>query len=189
MSNLEQNFTTHPIMGSESFLKDIFHIHQASLQKKVSSIIRDEKAAENIVQEIFLKLWDQRNELNITNHGAYLNKMATNAAIDYLRQSRKLISFKKIHENYKAEGCTEMFLQNKELEAGIDKALCQLPPKCKIIFVLSRYHGLKYKEIAERLEISAKTVENQMGIALARMRRDLQPFLNASNNNTQLMLS
>lgn len=68
-------------------------------------------------------------------------------------------------------------MESRELEQKITQAVNNLPPKCKAVFVLSRYEGLKYKQIAEHLDISVKTVENQMGSALQKLRDELKPYL------------
>ncbi len=64
-----------------------------------------------------------------------------------------------------------------ELERKVDESINRLPPKCRAIYLMSRHEGLKYKEIADALDLSLKTVENQMGIALEKLREDLKPFL------------
>jgi RNA polymerase sigma-70 factor, ECF subfamily len=144
-----------------------------------NNIIKNERAAEDIVQEVFLKLWQKKDELTIhTNYMGYLYRATANASIDYLKNNKNVIPLKQVVYNQKAnDENAETAMVSKELEKSIERALRLLPPKCKAIFVLSRYEGMKYKEIATHLGISVKTVENQMGIALEKMRTELKPYL------------
>lgn len=143
-----------------------------------NNIVKNERAAEDIVQEVFLKLWQKKDILTIhTNYMGYLYRATANASIDYLKNNRNVIPLKTNSHHQANEENAEGSMINKELEKSIERALRSLPPKCKAIFVLSRYEGMKYKEIATHLGISVKTVENQMGIALEKMRNELKPYL------------
>lgn len=169
-------------------IEGIFKTYYKSLCNIVFRIVRDKEAAEDVVQEMFLKIWKKRNEITIeTSLKSYLFRAASNAAINYLHAEKRnkikeTLSLKEtansnVDESYK--------FNETELESLINQALNNLPPKCKAIFLLSRLEGLKYQEIAERLCISIKTVENQMGIALKKLREELQPYY----NNKVLVLS
>lgn len=159
--------------------EEVFKLQFSLLCNVANNIIRNEKAAEDIIQDVFLKLWQTKHRLNeISNIKAYLYRCTTNACMDYLKQHKNVISLRNSHaQEASSPSISDTRLMDKELEERIEKALRQLPPKCKAIFVLSRHEGLKYKEIADNLKISVKTVENQMGIALAKLRKELQPFL------------
>jgi len=141
-------------------------------------ITRNKKAAEDIVQDVFLKLWQNKHKFaDLENYNGYLYRCTANAAIDYLKNYRNIIPLDVQRPNGSAVSNGERLMMEKELEHEIEKAMSNLPPKCRAIFVLSRYEGMKYREIAEHLEISLKTVENQMGIALSKLREHLQPYL------------
>lgn len=159
--------------------EEVFKLQFSALCNVANNIIKNEKASEDIVQEIFVKLWQNKNRLSeVNNIKAYLYRSVTNSCIDYLKRNKNVISIGLIHNNEASSPSHgESIMIEKELELRIEKALRQLPPKCKAIFVLSRHEGLKYKEIAEYLKISAKTVENQMGIALSKLRKELQSYL------------
>lgn len=158
--------------------EEVFKLQFSALCNVANNIIKNEKASEDIVQEIFVKLWQNKQRLSeIDNIKAYLYRSVTNACIDYLKRNKNVISIGLIHIEASSPSHGESIMIEKELEVRIEKALRQLPPKCKAIFVLSRHEGLKYKEIADYLKISAKTVENQMGIALSKLRKELQSYL------------
>ena len=162
-------------------IEDIFKSNYTQLYRTAYNIIRNDKAAEDIVQEVFLKLWQKKDALDhVQDHKSYLFRSTINASIDFLKQSRKVIPISNTNlAEQEGNDTAENSLNQKELEAAIEKALNNLPPRCKVIFVLSRFEGMKYKEIAVHLNISIKTVENQMGIALEKMRTELKPYLTA----------
>lgn len=154
----------------------IYRAHYSKLRNAVENIISDEDASHDIVQEVFLKLWQKKDDLHlILNVKAYLFKAVINASISYLENNKKQAQVSDINV-FSNERTDEALLQ-KELEAKIHTAINKLPAKCKAIFVLSRYENLSYKEIAIYLDISAKTVENQMGIAIKRLHEDLKIYL------------
>jgi RNA polymerase sigma-70 factor (ECF subfamily) len=150
-----------------------------------NNIVKNERAAEDIVQEVFIKLWQKREELQIhSNLMGYLYKATVNSSIDYIKNNKNVIPLRQVNYYQETDENAEKRVMQKELSRSIEKALKNLPPKCKAIFVLSRYEGMKYKEIAQHLGISVKTVENQMGIALEKLRTELRPFLTREFINT-----
>ncbi len=154
----------------------IYKTNYAALRSVAENIINDKDASHDIVQDVFLKLWRRKNDLDfIVNPKAYLFKSVINLSITYLEehQNRTRLSYFKTE----SPGAPDSVMMQKELEVKIQIALDSLPPKCKAIFILSRFENMKYKEIAGYLNISSKTVENQMGIAIKRMREELRSYL------------
>lgn len=146
------------------------------LRNAAENIIGDNDAAHDVVQEVFVKLWNRKEEMSIIlNQKAYLFKSVINASITYLESNKSKVRMGEL--KIESSGRTDSEVLAKELEAKIQIALNGLPPKCKAIFVLSRFEGLKNKEIAQFLGVSLKTVENQMGIALKKMKDELKPYL------------
>jgi RNA polymerase sigma-70 factor (ECF subfamily) len=159
--------------------EDLYKAHYKELRIAAENIISDSDAAHDVVQEVFLKLWHRREELGaILNERAYLYRAVINASITYLSGSKKKTDI----SNLAVEGgaSADQQTMTKELEEKIQYALDALPPKCKAIFVLSRFEGMKNKEIAQLMNLSLKTVENQMGIALKKMRDDFKHYLGSS---------
>lgn len=160
-------------------LRDIFQQEYLPVCKTISRFIRDKNLVEDLAQEVFLRLWDKRQKINITSSlPAYIRRMAINEALGHLRKSKRFEEEEinpefSLGEDNSAE---DSFLYN-ELQGNIMTAIDSLPPKCKAVFQLSRFEDLTYQEIADRMGISIKTVENQMGKALRVLRAKLQNYL------------
>jgi RNA polymerase sigma-70 factor (ECF subfamily) len=162
------------MLAATSF-EQLYKSHYRSLRIAAANIINDQDAAHDIVQEVFLKFWHRRNDLaQILNHKAYLYKSVVNASITYLSKNKSNVRMMDLM--IESPGNPGSDLLAKELEYKIRSALENLPPKCRAVFVLSRYEDLRNKEIAGILGLSVKTVENQMTIALKKMKSDLRPY-------------
>ncbi|MDO8998433.1 MAG: RNA polymerase sigma-70 factor [Bacteroidota bacterium] len=165
---------------SVSEYEELFKSNHKKLCNTAYRITHDKDSAKDIVQNVFLKLWDKRNEINIgTSIEGYLYKSTSNASINYLETNKRHLSYVK-EIKFTASASEETASKNitlKELESLIEQSLLTLPPKCRAIFILNRYDGMRYKQIAEHLDISVNTVENQMVKALSIMREELKPYL------------
>ncbi len=147
------------------------------LRNAADNIINDKDASHDVVQEVFLKLWHKRDKMDeILNQKAYLFKAVVNASINHLGTKKNKVSIYDI--KLQSTDSSDTNFNAKELEIKIQAALNKLPPKCKAIFVLSRFEEMKHKEIAYTLGLSLKTVENQMGIALKKMKEEISDYLN-----------
>lgn len=133
--------------------------------------VRSIPVAEEIVQNIFLKIWEDKQVLDeIDSIKAYLYRSTTNASINHLNRERNLEKHHlKIAEKLTLEEIDSMDEQN-EMIVLLYKEIELLPDKCKEVFKLSRFEGMKYKAIAAQLNIAEKTVENHMGHALKVLR-------------------
>lgn len=163
------------ILGFE----ETFKMHYKMLCNAANKILNDQDAAEDVVQDVFLKFWSKRENINIIHSvKSYLYRATINTSLNYLESNKKITRLKNTEHSseYPTVNAGEE-LSHKELKSKIDEAMDQLPPKCKVVFVLSRSEGMKYQQIADHLGISVKTVENQMGKALKMLRERLKPFL------------
>lgn len=163
------------ILGFE----EIFKMHYKMLCNAANKILNDKDAAEDVVQDVFLKFWSKKENINIIQSvKSYLYRATINTSLNHLERNKKVIRLQNTdlsNESFSVNEGEELY--HKELKGKIDEAINQLPPKCKVIFVLSRYEEMKYQQIADHLGISIKTVENQMGKALKMLRERLKPFL------------
>lgn len=140
----------------------LFIRYYASLCSYVTTIINDSSASEDIVQNLFIKLWSDRKKIAIyRNIEHYLFKAAKNSALNYLRSETNR---KKTMEKLTVFDCpdeTEYTTQEEFLQK-LEECINQLPERSKEVLVLNRFEELKQKEIAEKLNISVKTIKNQI---------------------------
>lgn len=164
--------------GQQEALRQLFERYYEDLVRRLYRLIPDQSTAEDLVQEVFVRLWEKRAELDIRQSlGAYLHRMAVNRALSYLRkQKTRRESYPKEAPKVGISAQAEQDLAAEELRQKIRRALQDLPARCREVFVLSRYEQLTYRQIAERLDISVKTVENQLSKALKIMRRHLKDY-------------
>lgn len=143
-------------------------------------VVKDKMIAEEIAQEVFMYLWDKRGQINISSSlTSYLYSATKNRCINYLKlELPKRQAEIEISEIDIADQIREITPgQQEKIKKVVDMAIDTLPEKCKEAFILSRYSGLTYDEIAEEMDLSKKTVENQIGIALKKLRVLLKPLM------------
>lgn len=136
---------------------------------------KDVHIIEDVVQEVFLKLWENKEEYEIEFIKTYLFRTARNKVLNLLRdnQNRELILEHWFEQQLKDATDTKDVFETEKLLAEVNCAINSLPEKCKEIFLLAKTCNFTYKQIAESKNISIKTVENQMGIALKKIRNYL----------------
>ena len=150
-------------------------------------VLFDEEA-ENIVQDIFLMLWEKREALRVdVSLTTYLFTLVKNKCIDFLRHQmvEQMYSENVKHEYneelnvklFALESFDHNFSSEEDIETLLRNAIDKLPERCRLIFIKSRIEGKKYKEIAEELNLSVNTVEGQISIALKKLREELKDYL------------
>ncbi len=168
--------------NEESAIDLVFRKYYAYLCKSVYRIISDTQITEDLAQEVFYELWRKRTQLNITTSlRAYLKRAALNKALNYIRDQK--IDFRNApakEELTSKEASIVQELAAENLQKEIDQAIDSLPEKCRLVFVLSRYEEMSYRQIADQLDISIKTVENQISKALKSLRKSLAAHLPSS---------
>jgi len=158
----------------------LFKVHYSKLCAYANLFLNDPDASEDVVQEVFFKVWKNRSELVINSTiKSYLFRAVRNGCmnvIDHItvREAYKLVNEEDIKSS--EEVPIDMAIVS-ELEQRIRESIDHLPTERRKIFILSRFDGLKYKEIADQLNISVKTVENQMYQALRFLRENLVDYL------------
>lgn len=160
--------------------EQLFKTHYKALHAYANLILKDMELAEEVVQNMFLKFWEKRELLNVeTSMKAYLYKSIYNDSLNYLKHEKVKLKYQDfaMHTTDHLTDTASAKVELSELEIRLREALNELPEQCRTIFQLSRFEELKYREIADRLNISIKTVENQMGKALKLLRIKLVDFL------------
>lgn len=161
--------------------EQLFRQFHPSLCRYAFSVLKDVAAAEEAVQDVFVKIWEKRNELVITvSVKAYLYRAVHNNCLNRMDKKKTEVRMDDVPLKVVHHAAAPVAdVQSRELEKAIADALQQLPEQCRKVFELSRFGDMKYKEIAAALGISIKTVENQMGKALRIMREQLAPYIAA----------
>jgi RNA polymerase sigma-70 factor (ECF subfamily) len=151
-----------------------------SFQAKLFAFIRyklgDSAVAEDILQEVFIKLWENRHQLKEDlSLKSYLYTIANNLALNHLRHTKIVVRFQQEQKSEQQIGdSVHDELVKREIRENLLRTIEKLPEKNRMVFMLSRFDDLSYREIAEQLEISIKTVESHMGKALKLLRKELQ---------------
>jgi RNA polymerase sigma-70 factor (ECF subfamily) len=158
----------------------LFREYYSSLCGYANTFLKDPAASEEIVQEVMVKIWQNRDRISFsTSVRSYLFSAVRNGCMNLINHLEIRDEYKKWNElsGYGNELVQEDKLIVSELESAIRKAIDDLPMERRKIFIMSRYDGLTYQEIASKLGISVKTVENQMSSALRKLRTDLADYL------------
>lgn len=153
-------------------ISTLFEDYYSPLCNYVARLIRDETAAEDVVQELFISLWQKNNLSEVNQMQAYLMRAARFRAIDYLRKMDKWVIGQDLTDELMHIADDDGHA-NEEMEAIFAFTMAKLPPKTREVFLLSRIEGYSYKEIAERQNVSIKTIENQISNALKIIRQGL----------------
>ena len=173
----DQEVIRHIRNGNATVYEALFKQYYDPLCRFAASILSSSPEAEGMVQELFLHLWDKRAQLEISSSlKSYLFRSTRNKCLNHLKHLK--VRDKYLQEKlYVQPVSEEMKEESENLEAHIYQAIGGLPNRCREIFELSRFEGLKYREIADILGISPKTVEVQMGKALKILRKKLKPHI------------
>lgn len=151
--------------GDEYAFEQLYRIYSVPVLKKLVSLVKDEEIAKELLQDIFLKVWQKRGELDASlSFRGFLFRIAENKVIDVLRRAacdRKLLA----HITRIAtagENSTETFVQFREVNEALQRAISSLPPQRKKVFVLCKLEGKTYEEVAQLLGISPGTVNDHV---------------------------
>ncbi len=163
----------------------LFRLYHDKLLHVARGYLGSIEDAEGAVQNVFLKVWEKRKNLDqISNINGYLYTMTKNACLDFLKHQKVKNTFSNnyykeriaIQNQFINDEAASLILET-ELEEQINNALEALPEKCKKVFLKSRFEGLKHKEIADKLHISKRTVDNHISNALQHMRLYLKEYI------------
>jgi RNA polymerase sigma-70 factor, ECF subfamily len=170
MDNITPDILSFIREGDEKAFEILFKAYYARLCAYAYTLINDKEAAAEIVQDFFVKLWENRAGLNIKSPKAYLFKAIHNNSIKYISKRNNFESILSTQE-YGFTAPVDFEMADK-----LDKSLNELPPKCKEIFLMSRLDKLRHNEIAEKLGISPRTVEVQIRKASIILKQKMKEF-------------
>jgi RNA polymerase sigma-70 factor, ECF subfamily len=153
----------------------IYELYYVDLCNASYRMLLDKLAAEDIVQEVLMEFWNKREQINVTSSVfAYLKRAVFNRSINYIKSKSKFTDDElALSTKESNEYSIEDQMIKDELQAKLSKVIESLPEKCRFAFSLSRYEEKTYAEIAEIMEISVKTVENQISKALRILRTSM----------------
>lgn len=166
--------------GDRKAFSNLFENFYQALCRYSFSIIRETADAEDVVQKIFFKLWDQHSELEIQSSiKSYLYRMVHNESINFIQQktNRSVKNYEIVSSTDANTDDVNEQMAASDLQQAINKALENLPPQCRKAFELSRMEQKSYAEIAQNMNISTNTVENQISKALRLLRIALKDYL------------
>ena len=165
--------------GDRDAFELLFREHYAALVRFAEGLLRSQDSAEDVVQDVMLNVWRQRETLHVEDSArAYLFRSVRNRALNQLRNERvRRDAIPHLESEVQPAAGGDANLVEEELASAIRDAVAALPPRCREVFELSRGQGLRYSEIAAVLGISIKTVETQMGRALKSLRGRLAGFI------------
>lgn len=162
--------------GDTEAFKTLFEMFYPKVKVFLVKLLKDDKASEDIAQDIFVKLWSMGPSLpEISSFNAYLYRMTKNAAINYLRDRKPSVDISELL--IICDGDIEQEYYRKEKELLVRLAVEQMPSQRKRIFTMSRYQGMTNDEIAKSLGLSKHTVENHLSLALKELREIVVAFV------------
>lgn len=170
---------SNDILKNKSTFELFFKEHYSSLCRFAFTFMKDADDAEEVVQNCFVKMWnDKENIIITTSPKSYLYSSVRNSCLNQIKHIDIKENYK-LHNQLYGEQVTDVEeeMDANELQEKITIAIEKMPEQRKKIFKMSRFDGLKYKEIAEELNISIKTVENHMGSAIKDLKTDLKNYL------------
>lgn len=159
--------------------ESIFKTHFEGLCRFANRFLHDTDSSQEIVQDVFINLWQKRDTIDPEKQiRSYLFTSVKNRCLNHIRDNKKFRSYLlDVEIEMEIPVNDHDMLVAEELKRRIQEAFEKLPPKCRQVFELSRFEEMKYKEIAERLKISVKTVEVQISKALRILRDELGELL------------
>lgn len=164
----------------EAAMEVLFKRHYALVSYAIYNLVKDPGTTEDLAQEVFMEIWKRRDSLVInSSFKAYLRRSAVNKTLNYLRDKKNWRNEEISEIQFEISTEPGKTLETTELEQIVGHAIEQLPERCQLIFKLSRVEEKSYQEIADELNISVKTVENQIVKALRMLRDALRPYMDS----------
>lgn len=175
-TNIEDSYSEEDLLkdlknGNEKAMRAIYDMYWEKLFRSSYSVLEDEDICRDLTQEIFIDLWVRRSKLNIENLRAFLYQAVRNMVAKHIRKIKLKEKHKVAIRNLYVEGSrADAMFEFKELNQSIQLGLERLPERCQEVFLLSRYEYKSNSEIAEKLNISKRTVETHISNAIKQLK-------------------
>lgn len=154
--------------------KDIFDQYYTPIKNFLYYKCGDIDQSEDLAQDVFVKLWDKREEVQLETVKSYLYTIANNMLLNKIRHDKVVVNFAERNKNQQEEHSPEFQLQEKEFKEELEGVISRMPEKQREVFLMNRIEEMTYKEIADRLELSVKAVEKRMHGALSHLREHIK---------------
>ncbi len=178
--------------GNEEAFRRMFHVYYGKMLSLARYYVHSNELAEEVVNDVFVKIWDQRKKLvTIKKIESYLYVLTKNHALNQIRSVRgqQLMTIDTIDLQVKVHPTDpEAELLSKEMLAVFTESVASLPEKCNLVYRMVKDDGLSYKETAAILDISVKMVEKHVGTALKRIRKDMDNYTEGAGSNMKNIL-
>jgi RNA polymerase sigma-70 factor (ECF subfamily) len=182
VNDSKENISTTGVMlkissGDMKAFERVFREYYSPLTLYAQTFLQDKDAAEEVVQELFYQLWSNRKQIEIkTSLKSYLYQAVRNRSLKVIRHNSVKQKHADLVMGHTSELVHENEIEARELQQIITSILAKLPEKCSLIFRMNRFEGLRYREIAEELSVSVKTVEANMSRALSLLRNEIYNY-------------
>jgi RNA polymerase sigma-70 factor (ECF subfamily) len=163
--------------GDTGQFESLFRSSYISMVRYAKRLVKDQDTAEEIVQDLFFRLWQDKEKIKIESSlNGYLFRAVHNRCLHWIEHNKVVERFAReaASEQSEAMETPADIINYRELQSKIVRIIERLPDRCGRIFCMNRFEGLKYSEIAEKLSVSVKTVEADMGRALREFRKELK---------------
>lgn len=170
---IKRLLTAISLNSDQAAYRELFILLHSRLKQFAYSILKSGEEAEELVSDVFIRIWQKRDQLGQINTPLlYFYTTTKNLALNQLKKQKKQVNLSPEEWLVQVNSLyfdPEQLMLTEEMLRQVKKAVNELPPRCRLIFKLIKEDGLRYKEVAELLQLSVKTVEAQMAIALRRI--------------------
>jgi len=178
--------------NDETAFRKLFELFAPGLLRFSSTIVKKKELSEEVISDVFFKMWIHRSRLpEVENIKAYLFASARNTALNYLDKEKrnKAIQLEDLEVSLTIdEICPESEMISKEMREAIARAIEHLPERCKLIYSLAKIEQMKYKEIATLLDISVKTIDHQLTIAIRKIGEEIRKYIDEQDTDDRYTL-
>jgi RNA polymerase sigma-70 factor (family 1) len=159
--------------GAEQWFKEVFDKNYEYIRNYLFYLSGNIELAEDLVQDVFLQLWEIRDKVKSETVRSFLFTIARNCFFKNIRQKKYDLKFKSTYLEQVENESPQYILELKEFDEKLQKTIAGLPEKCRIVFLMNRIDDMTYAQIADSLQVSVKAIEKQMSKALSILRNEI----------------